>query len=458
MVEAKVDSSKVKASYSGMTAISPALAMSGAVDLNVPSVRELAAWAGSPLDMPGTGLGPLAIKGQLKVAGSTYAFNDASLQLDDLKGNGQVAVNTGGPRIKVTGKLDTAALDLNPYMPPPTTTTERFEWSTEPMDFSGLKAADLDLSFSTQALKIRNITIGKSNLSLKLDNGLLTATLADMALYNGSGSGSVQVDARNDTPAIKANFDLSGVQAEPLMKDAADFDRVTGTFKTNFDINASGKSQKDIVSTLNGKGAMNFSDGTIKGVDLAAIAATIEKISSGIKSNGAGMLASLTSGDLLGSLKAVGAMFGGKGEVNQETKFTTLSASWTANQGTIHNGDLLLEGPRTNDRAVLKMTGQGDIVLPPQTINYEASIHSFATADAGTGVGGTVRLSGDLQDPSPCVVVGSLCIGKGTKPGDLLKNKLENKLEKAISGGGSSGSGDSLKGLLGGFKKKLKDE
>ena len=454
MVEAKVGSSKVEASYEGMTAISPALAMSGAVDLDVPSVRELAAWAGSPLDMPGTGLGPLKINGQLKVAGSTYAFNDANLSLDDLKGKGQVAVNTGGPRIKVTGQLDTEALDLNPYMPPETTTTERFEWSTEPMDLSGLKAADLDMSFSTQALKIRNITVGKSDLTLKLDNGLLTATLADMALYDGTGSGSVQVDARNDTPEIKANFDLSGVQAEPLMKDAAEFDRLTGTFKTNFDITASGKSQKDIVSTLNGKGAMDFRDGTIKGVDLAAIAATIEKIGNGIKSNGADMLKTLTSGDLLGSLKAVGAMFGGKSEVNQETKFTTLTASWTANNGTIHNGDFLLEGPRTNDRAVLKMTGQGDIVLPPQTLNYEASIHSFATEESGTGVGGTVRLSGDLQDPSPCVVVGSLCIGKGTKPGDLLKNKLKD----AISGGGSSESGGGLKGLLGGFKDKLKKD
>jgi AsmA protein len=276
-----------------------------------------------------------------------------------------------------------------------------------------------------------------------------------MDLYQGSGSGSVEVDARNATPVIKANFDLKGVQAEPLMKDAAEIDRLTGTFSTNFNITGNGKSQKDIVSTLNGKGVMNFRDGTIRGVDLAAIAATIEKVSNGVKSNGADMLSSLTSGNLLGSLKAVGAIFGGKGEVNQETKFTTLSASWTANQGTIHNPDLLLEGPQTGDRAVLKMTGKGDVVLPPQTINYEASIHTFATKDAGTGVGGTVRLSGDLQDPSPCVVVGSLCIGKKTKPGDLLKSKLKN----AITGGSSSDDkSGGLKGLLGGFKDKLKSE
>ena len=453
-VTAKIDSSKVSTSYEGTAAISPSLAMDGKVDLDVPSVRGLAAWAGTPLDMPGDGLGPLKIEGQLKVAGSTYAFENANLSLDDLKGKGRVAVNTGGPRIKVTGALDTAALDLNPYMPPPTTTTERFEWSTEPMDFSGLKAADLDMSFTTQALKVRNITIGKSDLSLKLDNGLLTATLAKMDLYKGSGNGSVIVNARNDTPVIQANFDLKGVQAEPLMKDAAEIDRLTGTFSTNFGITASGKSQKDIVATLNGKGAVDFRDGTIRGVDLAAIAATIEKISNGIKSNGTDMLSSLTSGNLLGSLKAVGAMFGGKGEVNQETKFTTLTASWTANQGTIHNGDFLLEGPQTNDRAVLKMTGKGDVVLPPQTIDYEASIHTFAKQESGTGVGGTVRLSGDLQDPSPCVVVGSLCIGKKTKPQDLLKSKLEN----AISGGRKSDGKSSLKGLLGGFKDKLKSE
>jgi AsmA protein len=455
-VDAKVESSKVSTSFSGQTAISPAMAMDGKVDLDVPSVRELAAWLGSPLDMPGTGLGPLKIGGEIKVAGSTYAFENATLSLDDLTGAGRVAVDTGGERIKVTGNLDTAALDLNPYMPPEAPATERFEWSAEPMDMSGLKAADLDMSFRTESLKVRQITIGKSELTLKLDNGLLTANLAKMDLYQGSGNGSFQVDARNATPAIQAKFDLTGVQAEPLLKDAADVDRLTGTFKTNFAITASGASQKDMVSTLNGGGAVDFRDGTIRGVDLAAIAATIEKIAGGMKSSGAGMLDSLKSGNLLNSLKAVGSMFGGKGEVNQETKFTMLTASWTANQGKIHNGDFLLEGPKASERAVLKMTGAGDVNLPPQTIDYEAKIHTFAKDESGTGVGGTVRLSGDLQDPSPCVVVGSLCIGAHTKPGDLVKSKLENAISGSGASGGSEGSG--VKGLLKGFKSKLKSE
>ncbi len=453
-VTAKVSSAKVTFSYDGAVKMMPALAVDGTIDLNVPSVRELAAWAGSPLDMPGTGLGPMKIDGTVKVAGDTYSFENANLQLDDIKGKGQFAVNTAGPRPKLTGNLDTAALDLNPYLPPePPPSTERFEWSTEPMDLSGLKAADLDLSFSTDSLKVRQINIGKSELTLKLDNGLMTANLAKMALYGGDGSGMVQVNARNDTPAIKANFDLSGVQAEPLMKDAADFGRITGTFKTNFDVSLAGKSQKDMVSTLNGGGAVDFRDGTIKGVDLAAVAATIEKIAGGMKSGGTSMLDSLKSGNLLGSLKAVATMFGGKGEVNQETKFTSLTATWKANQGTITNDDLLLEGPKANGRTLLKMTGMGSVNLPPQTIDYDAGIHSFANDTSGTGVGGHVRLSGDLQDPSPCVVVGSLCIGAHTKPSDLVKSKLENVLK----GNGSSDSDKSggLKGLLGGFKKKL---
>lgn len=455
-VTAKVASSKVTFSYDGTAKMMPALAVDGMIDLDVPSVRELAAWAGTPLDMPGTGLGPMKINGTVKVAGDTYSFENANLQLDDIKGKGQFAVNMAGARPKLTGNLDTAALDLNPYMPPePPPSTERFEWSTEPMDLSGLKAADLDLSFNTDSLKVRQINIGQSTLNLKLDNGLMTASLAKMALYGGNGTGSVEVNARGDTPAIKAKFDLSGVQAEPLMKDAAGFDRITGTFKTNFDVSLAGKSQKDMVSTLNGGGAVDFRDGTIKGVDLAAIAATIEKIVGGMKSGGANILDSLKSGNLLNSLKAVGTMFGGKGEVNQETKFTSLTATWKSNQGVITNNDLLLEGPKANDRTLLKMTGAGTINLPPQTIDYDAGIHSYAKDQTGTGIGGHVRLSGDLQDPSPCVVVGSLCIGSHTKPGDLIKSKLQNVLK----GNGSSDSDKTggLKGLLGGFKKQLEN-
>jgi hypothetical protein len=66
------------------------LKLDGTVNLNVPSVRGLAQWAGTPLNAPGNGFGPLAIAGKLSLAGDKIGFSDASLSLDKINGKGEV--------------------------------------------------------------------------------------------------------------------------------------------------------------------------------------------------------------------------------------------------------------------------------------------------------------------------------------------------------------------------------
>ncbi len=455
-IELEIDSTPVAFSLNGTASTQPATKLDGKIKLNVPSIRALAAWAGTPLDMPGEGLGPLNIEGKLDISDNRYAFSDATLKLDNINATGALSITTGGARPKVTGKLVTDNLDLNPYLPPEAAETEELVWSEEPIDLSGLKAADLDFTFKTDSLKYRKISIGKSALGMKLDNGLLTVDLQEMALYKGTGKGKVTINGRGDAGQINASFDLANVEAEPLFMDAGDFDRLSGTLSTQFDVETTGKSQKDLVSALNGNGDMEFRDGMIKGVDVAAVAENIEKIANGVKSGGAGILESFTSGDILGSLQGVASIFGGKGDVDKSTKFTSLIATWTAEQGVINNNDLELLGPLVNNRALFKMTGAGDVSLPAQMIDYKAQIKSFAKAEAGGGIGGTVRLSGPLSEPGACVELGSLCIGDKTKPADMLKMKLKDKLTNDSED--SDGKKDNPLGALKGLMKKPKSE
>jgi len=463
---ASVQSQPVTLNVNGTATMADSPSVSGVVDLNVPSVRDLAAWAGTPLTMPGTGLGPLAISGKLDYAGSKASFSDATLALDDIKATGGVAFDTGGARPKVTGELKVATLDLNPYLPPPAPAApaQQIVWSDTPIDASGLKAADLDFTFAADAIKVMTYNIGESQLHLTLNNGVMTADLAKMALYQGTGSGTVTLNGQQPDLALKANFALAGVQAEPLLMDAAKMDRLTGTMETKLDVTATGNSQKALISALNGSGTVTFKDGEIRGVDLAKIASTIEQVVNGVSSNSGDFLKTLTSGNIFGSLQAIGSIFGAKGDTNAATKFTSLAGNWTAQNGVITNPDLLLTGPLVNNRALLKMTGAGTIDLPQQMINYETEIRSFSQAEAEAnadpnkgGVGGTVRLTGMMTAPDACVVIGSLCIGKETKPTDLVKDKLLNSVTG--KGGGKSPTdaakslGSSLKGLLGGKKK-----
>lgn len=450
---ASVTSTPINFAVDGKGRMAENFALVGAADIDVPNLRTLAAWAGSPLDTPGTGFGPLKLKGDLDLSDDVYSFRNARIEFDKIKADGELTVRTGGDRLALKGTLNAEALDLNPYLTPEITTEKWAGWSEEPIDVSALKTVDADFTFETGSLLYRKIEIGKSRLSLDLKDGLLNANLQEMQLYGGSGKGTISVNGRGSTPALTATFQIADINAEPFLKDAGDFDRLSGTLSTDLKVTASGRHQKAMVSTLNGNGTFAFKDGSLKGVDIAGIAETIEKVVNGFKGGGTGLLQSLTTGDLTGSIKSIASIFGGAGEVNKSTKFSSLAGSWSSENGVVNQPDLELIGPHVNNRTLLKMNGSGQIHLAQESLNYEAQVRSFAKASTdGTGIGGTVRLEGPLMDPYPCVVLGNLCLGKKTKAQDLLKSTAKDQIKNLIPGASDDESKPDVKGL----KDKLK--
>ncbi|MGH6946911.1 MAG: AsmA family protein, partial [Kiloniellales bacterium] len=87
-LEAKISSEPIAFSYNGDVSAPNPLKLAGTVDLDIPSVRELAAWAGQPLDFPGEGFGPFSAKGQIDVTDKKIALSDADIRFDAINGNG----------------------------------------------------------------------------------------------------------------------------------------------------------------------------------------------------------------------------------------------------------------------------------------------------------------------------------------------------------------------------------
>ena len=92
----------------------------GAIDLNVTSIRDLAAWLGAPIAFEGQGLRTFRVSGQVDGVPTRIALNDAKLALDAIEGQGEVTVDLAGQVPQVAGRLDLGAVDLNPYLPPAT--------------------------------------------------------------------------------------------------------------------------------------------------------------------------------------------------------------------------------------------------------------------------------------------------------------------------------------------------
>jgi AsmA protein len=415
-----------------MTGLPPAK-LGGTIDLTVPSVRGLAQWAGAPLPA-GNGLQKLAIKGRIDVSGPRYTFSDAEIALDAISGKGSLAVDISGARPALKGSLALDKLDVNPYLPPeksgaaapsaeraagaggnqPPAPAAAQGWSDDPIDLSGLKAADVDFDLKAGAILYRKIQVGDSALDLHIKDAKLTANLSRLSLYQGAGTGKIAVDGSGAAPSLTIGMAMSGVQLQPLLVAAAGTDRMSGTAKLNFDVAGSGKSQRAIISALGGKGALDVANGQLKGVNLIALAENATKSLTGVSGN-------------------------------DSTNFGALTGTFTITHGIVKNDDLKLTSGLT------PINGAGTVSLPDRSVDYRVTV-SLAGA-----VGVPVIVSGPWDNLSyrPDLVGAATGIVTGAvkAPGQLL-NTLRGAAPGSGSGSSSSGSSsgsplDSLKGLFG---------
>ncbi|NIJ41874.1 AsmA protein [Parvibaculum indicum] len=367
-VSLSVSSPKLDTSYEGSFKLIDGLAFGGDVSLDVPSVRELAAWAGNPMPA-GNGFGKLSITGKATGAQDRYSFKNAKIAFDGMNAEGNLDVRTGGARPRIGGDLSVDKIDVNTYSAGGAGSGGASSggassggggdagWSTAPMDFSALKSVDADLDLKAGKILVQAIEIGESAVNVKLNNGVLNANLTRLALYGGAGNGTLKVNGASSTPQIGANFNISGVQAQPLLQAAAGFNRLTGSTAMDIAVTTAGKSQKAMVSALNGKGAFKFTDGKVKGVDLANLVRTV-------------LSATKSGWDAGGS---------------QDTDFSELSGSYTITRGILKNDDLRLMSP------LIRVTGAGTVDMPAKTLNYRVQPKLVGTLE---GQGGTTDAKG----------------------------------------------------------------
>ncbi|WP_120495975.1 AsmA family protein [Kiloniella sp. EL199] len=389
-LEASVNSSPVNFSFNGTAQQASAFALAGALDLDVPSVKGLTDWVGAPIERQNEEtFGPLSVKGQLDLKGPVIAFDDVSLAFDALTAQGALKIDSSGTVPSIVAALSTGVLDITPYLPPESSATADATsgstsggaatgqnaradqgWSDEPIDFSGLKAVNADLALKSEGVKVRKITIGVSELGILLQGGKLTADLKQLALYDGQARGKVILDSSKATPTTAINFDLSGVQAEPLLSDSADFEKLLGTLNSKASLTTQGVSQKAMVSNLNGNGDFIFKDGAVKGVNIPGLIRNV-------------------------SLDALQNSF----DEAQSTDFAELSGTYTIQQGVVNNQDLSMIAP------LFRLSGKGTVPMPPKTLNYRIEpklVGDLEGQGGDTGAKGLavpLMITGSWSDP-----------------------------------------------------------
>ena len=444
------------ATFEGFANLQDGFGAEGILSARSSSARALAGWFGSDLP-PSDGFGSLTAKGLWRGTPEQFTFTTAEIVLDRTTALGEISLDARGARPLVNANLKLTELDLNTYAshgnasraappaegsggkaqsiedlleqapPPPGPRVHGFAkrdgWSDEPFDLAPLGALDANARLSIGKLTVGTIRLGQSDLTVALKNRIMTTTLDQVRLYEGTGKGTITLDGTVETNAnLGADLALDGIAALPLLKDAADLDRLTGKGRLTLALAGRGASERQIVETLNGKVEFAFTDGAIIGVNIPEMARNLGK----------GNLAGLDTAP------------------TDKTDFSEMTSSWSISSGIAENQDLKLVSP------LLRLSGSGRVALPAREVDYMlrpklvASLAGQGGAQDLAGVEVPVRVHGPWDDPKYTPdIAGALKNPKTVDAikeiGKQFKGKKADEIVNDLLGGGEGGGGESGK-------------
>lgn len=403
----------------------------GSVNMDIPSLRALSSWSGNPLP-PGDNLGALDLQADVAAEPTQIAFTGLRMTLDGMTITGDLSLDSSNPVLMLNGGMAIDRLNFNNYLTAAGTDSAAAGTGAgvgdAPLQLDLLKAVNADLTLVVGTLLFQNMVVEQAAMGARLDNGLLNAELREMSLYGGGGTGTLVINAREAVPSFNHTLNISGTDVQAFLIDFMSIDTVTGTGTFNLDLNTRGSTPDEIVNALAGSGNIDFQNGALQGVDLVAIASTIENV---VNTGGIGALTSDQS----------------------TTEFTEFGGSFVVQNGIARNDDFLMVNP------VVRVTGNGEMNLAAQTLDFYLNPEPIASGNVGgvdiSSIGVPFRVHGPWTDlsytPDLQNVVGGVLQNILTGEGGLFGGGggAEEEPQEGEGGGLLDNTGDALRGLFG---------
>lgn len=346
------------------------------------------------------------------------AINERKIKINPLKGsigdttlNGNITVDTGAQKPDITGDLTFSDVSIvsagtaqagGNDKPKSSGTSGAQKWPSTQIDSTWLNSANIDMRLKADRLVYETWDTRSPSIDFTLKDNVLNIKKLSAGLYGGTLALSTTLKPYTDA------FKGYQVNADVVFNDV-DMERLAGSFIGTKIINTNGKaslqtklngggvSQRAIIQSLNGTGALN-SDGqiTIRGFDVAQFTRA--------------MALDNKPGD------TVAGLFKSAGQ-NGNTVFNTLKGGFDMKQGVMALQGVSLDGPTAS------VTSKGSIDLPQWYLNTTHTI--TAKGEGETLPTFDVVIKGPLDKPTQNIAQGALQ--------NYLQQKVTRKLDKVLS-------------------------
>ena len=320
----------------------------------------------------GIELPPMADDEALSTLGLQLAFDSGidhfmterlELRLDDTTVTGQVGLARFEPS-DIHFNLVVDELDLARYLPPEEDDAIEEEDAGEEPPESPFLIPDFDLpveplrafdalgTVRVDQLRAAGLTLEDLRLDVHADGGRVDIAPLRVELYGGHLLLEAHLDATGDALGVDLATDLSGIHAAPLLDDLLGEPYISGRTDLGVDLRGRGQTFRGLRRDLDGEVLLNFSDGAIKGVNLAELI-----------TNAWARIEDEEPPEHQAS----------------STDFSALAASIDIRDGLATNDDLALQTPG------LRVAGTGSLHLASEQLDYELRAAVVRTLEGQDG-------------------------------------------------------------------------
>jgi AsmA protein len=326
------------------------------------------------VEAPGLLLGTLSSTANVTSIDSLVKINDLEGMIGKDRFTGWASVDLASkPRVKVDLDFKRLSLAATPSDPDDTTRPSTLDqpWSDQKFDLDGLNYVDAQVAFSASLLEVSSLRLAPVYVEAALVNGVLNLAVSNTGLYGGKCDGIITLDVSAAVPRQTISMNLNGVRALPLLSTFADFRELDGTMRGKIDVQATGASQRAIMSTLGGTVDVLFQDGQIRNMNVAQMVRTL----------------------------AQNTLNGWQENKAEKTDLTELSTLFKLDSGRATTDNLKLLGP------LIRVNGAGTADLAAKTLHFKLdtklvmSIEGQGGAADPVGFGVPVMVDGKWGSP-----------------------------------------------------------
>jgi AsmA protein len=142
-------------------------------------------------------------------------------------------------------------------------------------DYAPLRQLVVDGEIAVGELAAHGGKVQNFSMEIKGNNGIFTLDPFRLDLYQGILAVTGTFDVQGDKPKAEVRWQAEKIAVGPLLRETMEKDIIEGTLIAAGNITFSGDDGIAVKKSLNGKGNLNFIDGAVVGIDLAAMARNV---------------------------------------------------------------------------------------------------------------------------------------------------------------------------------------